>query len=166
GYLWLEESAVPHGEWYRVHPNLERRDALRTYRHLITGEQVQRVIARYYSRPSALAPQGHDICLYCGADNGLHGELRVGWCCQLCGGNCGPDATHPLPIWPGSPAPVADRLAGCPCARPAEPPAATRGAPSGRDVNPRRRRPPPPARGHRRASPACSSGSRAHRECS
>src|SRR5690606_38459073 len=88
GYLWREESAVPHGDWYQVHPNLERRDALRTYRHLITGEQVQRVIARYYSRPSSSAPQGHDVCLYCGADNGLHGELRDGWDCHLCGGNC------------------------------------------------------------------------------
>src|SRR5690606_24433639 len=39
GYLWQEESAVPHGEWYSVHPYLERRDALCTYRHIITSER-------------------------------------------------------------------------------------------------------------------------------
>lgn len=87
GYLWEEVSVEPHGDWYSVHPYLERRDALRTYRHLITGEQVQRVIARYYIRPSSSAPAGHDVCLYCGADNGPDGELRVGWDCHFCGNN-------------------------------------------------------------------------------
>lgn len=87
GYLWEEVSVEPHGDWYQVHPHLERRDALRTYRHLITGEQVQRVVVRYYVRPSALAPAGHDVCLYCGADNGLRGELREGFDCYYCGSN-------------------------------------------------------------------------------
>jgi hypothetical protein len=30
---------------------------------------------------------GHDICGYCGEDNGPHGERRVGWDCCYCGGN-------------------------------------------------------------------------------
>jgi len=87
GYVWVEESTEPHGDWYSVFRYLECRDAVRTYRHLITGERVQRVIKRYDSRPSALAPEGHDICVYCGTDNGPNGELRYGFDCACCGGN-------------------------------------------------------------------------------
>jgi len=28
-----------------------------------------------------------DLCLYCGADNGVNGEFRSGWDCCHCGGN-------------------------------------------------------------------------------
>lgn len=87
GYVWVEESTVPHGDWYSVFKYLECRDALRTYRHLVTGETAQRIVTRYDSRPSALAPVGHDICNYCGADNGPNGELRYGFDCGQCGGN-------------------------------------------------------------------------------
>lgn len=31
--------------------------------------------------------EGHDICLYCGADNGPNGEYRIGWSCCYCGSN-------------------------------------------------------------------------------
>lgn len=33
------------------------------------------------------ADREHDFCLYCGADNGPHGELRQGFDCYWCGGN-------------------------------------------------------------------------------
>lgn len=29
----------------------------------------------------------HDICMYCGTDNGPAGEYRQGWDCWQCGGN-------------------------------------------------------------------------------
>jgi hypothetical protein len=31
--------------------------------------------------------EDNDYCCYCGADNGLNGEFRVGWDCGNCGGN-------------------------------------------------------------------------------
>src|SRR5690606_26187262 len=73
------------------------------------------------------------------------------------------DHAHPLPAHPDAPRPLAAELARGPRSRPPEPAPATRGARSGRDVNPRRCRALPPARGPRRASPACSRGSRADR---
>ena len=38
-----------------------------------------------YLVPESL--QGHDLCLYCGHDNGKEGEFRQGWDCYWCGGN-------------------------------------------------------------------------------
>ncbi len=29
----------------------------------------------------------HDICIYCGADNGINGEFRHGWDCHACQSN-------------------------------------------------------------------------------
>jgi hypothetical protein len=39
-----------------------------------------------YYKPKADL-EGHDICLYCGTDNGYKGELRQGFDCFYCGGN-------------------------------------------------------------------------------
>jgi len=87
GYPWEEVSFEPHGAWYSVHPYLERRDAMQVFRHAVTGAVVRHHVRNYYVRISAAAPQGHDICLYCGADNGPDGAGREGGDCHLCGGN-------------------------------------------------------------------------------
>ena len=35
--------------------------------------------------PDELVENGHDVCFYCGADNGPNGESRVGFDCCQCG---------------------------------------------------------------------------------
>jgi len=37
--------------------------------------------------PKCFTNQSHDVCVYCGFDNGANGELRQGWDCGRCGSN-------------------------------------------------------------------------------
>lgn len=57
-------------------------------KHKVTGEVIARESPEYYSywRPFP-ETKGHDICAYCGTDNGEHGEYRMGYDCCQCGGN-------------------------------------------------------------------------------
>lgn len=75
-----------HGEVYTrpgIHVEFEVQDGLRTW-----SDGQQDVVRGHFSNVVASPElEGHDICLYCGADNGLRGEWREGWSCCYCGGN-------------------------------------------------------------------------------
>lgn len=82
----FEMSTKPIGDPYKspgVDVNFLVTDACRTW-----SDGQQDLVVGYYKQiqvPKEL--KGHDICSYCGADNGAHGEHRVGFNCWLCGGN-------------------------------------------------------------------------------
>jgi hypothetical protein len=50
------------------------------------GKAIARVRS-YYSYQWVGEGPAHDICGYCGHDNGLHSEGRYGFDCGSCGGN-------------------------------------------------------------------------------
>ncbi len=68
-------------------------DAVATMEWIVTdtfaiqdGEVVRRVVDAYDRCVPARGYAG-DVCVYCGADNGPHGEDRDGLYCGCCGGN-------------------------------------------------------------------------------
>lgn len=85
GAIALEVGIEPTGDWRPAGAfgALESRDGLRGWRDLATGEVTREVVRNYFTR----ATRSGDICLYCGWDNGPHGESRCGWDCGYCGSN-------------------------------------------------------------------------------
>lgn len=82
---------------------LSQQDALKTYKVLKgeftvfedgkekkykEGDFFTKITENFFSFISpAPGHEGHDICQYCGADNGPNGEYRQGWDCYNCGSN-------------------------------------------------------------------------------
>ena len=56
------------------------------YVNIYTGEtRLSHSYRTVLEVPEHLA--GHDLCLYCGTDNGENGEYRMGYDCCMCGSN-------------------------------------------------------------------------------
>lgn len=95
-------STVPVGDWYGHRPlgagTLSFQDSKWSWcveeggtlqdKKFARGETFSEVVSGYYSH---LEPdpgfEGHQLCHYCGADNGPNGEYRVGHDCVACGAN-------------------------------------------------------------------------------
>lgn len=77
-------EVFPTGPWEEnARKTLRKRDAIRVYGSLGSGEVREELVRHYYTEQLV---EG-DICFYCGHNNGPQGEDRVGWDCGWCGGN-------------------------------------------------------------------------------
>ena len=83
------------GSIYVSGPAFERINALKTVVYTYKDVYIRdgKVLVgsdehKHYRKQRVRAGlEGHDICSYCGADNGPNGEYRQGWDCVWCGGN-------------------------------------------------------------------------------
>lgn len=82
GATHVQISEEPIGEW-KNYSTLRKRDCLRKWKNLSTGEISEEVDKNLYVE----ATIDSDICLYCGYDNGKRGEERHGYDCGYCGSN-------------------------------------------------------------------------------
>lgn len=84
GLLWQEVSVEPASDLPASKCGyLVSVPARRTWRHMDTDETHVEIVPGYY-RSAPDAPEGADICLYCGSDTT---GIRLGFDCGFCGGN-------------------------------------------------------------------------------
>lgn len=80
-------SLNSYGEWQGFGDTKVRySDGIQVFVGLETQAQLYRVKKAWQKEMQYPNPD-HDYCSYCGTDNGLYGEYRVGFDCCYCGGN-------------------------------------------------------------------------------